>query len=857
MARGPKKHLKRLAAPSHWMLDKLSGTYAPRPSAGPHKLRESLPLVVFLRNRLKYALNGREVKAILMQQHVKVDAKVRTDSTFPAGFMDVITLEATNEHFRLIYDVKGRFAVHRISAEEASYKLGKVKKVQLGKKGVPYAVTHDGRTIRYPDPAVKANDTVKIDLATGKITDFIKFDTGRLVMVTGGRNLGRVGVIVHREKHEGGFDLVHIKDSLDNTFVTRLSNVFVIGTEAGKPWVSLPKGKETEEELNKIVLVLVNFALLGFLWSYNQPKISEKLLHLNARIRAPDPNTSASASSIYRDLNWNDINFIHTTDTHGWYSGHLNQKQYNANWGDFISFTTHLKSQAYLQGQDLLLIDSGDRHDGNGFSDITNPNGKVSTPIFMKQNYDLLTIGNHELYVWENSRQEYELVADYFGDKYISTNVEYKLSNGTFVPFGQKYKYFTTPVKHLRTLALGFLFDFNRFNNGTRVIPIAEIITQDWFNQVLQEHQQKVDLIIVVTHTPISHDYPELYNLHSHLRQFFPNIIIQYFGGHSHIRDFTVFDEFATGLQSGRYCETIGWTSVNMEGSDLHERFSRSYLDFNLHSFLYHTNKTVEQFDTAKGKHVSQLITETRNKLNLNRALGYVNGSNYYIDYVPIDHKNNIFNLLTSKVLTTLTPNRNVKRQDRIIIINTGSIRYDLYKGPYTIDSQYIVSPFENIWVKFSLPKSVAIQVASKLNDNGYIFTKGQSGSIDNRRLLPPHQYYSSQSVKREESQIPLTLETGKKLTKGYVTHDDFGNDGDDTLHKPVVNFPIPNVVESEQIHSEDDGVIDLVFYDFITPNIVWALNELNYTKFDQTPSIYSSKYLGDLLTEYIQKFIV
>ncbi|CCE78901.1 Piso0_000935 [Millerozyma farinosa CBS 7064] len=243
MARGPKKHLKRLAAPSHWMLDKLSGTYAPRPSAGPHKLRESLPLIVFLRNRLKYALNGREVKAILMQEHVKVDGKVRTDSTYPTGFMDVITIDATNENFRLIYDVKGRFAVHRITAEEGAYKLGKVKKVVLGKRGIPYVVTHDGRTIRYPDPLIRANDTVKIDLATGKIDDYVKFDTGKLVMVTGGRNMGRVGVIAHREKHEGGFDLVHIKDALENTFVTRLSNVFVIGNEAGKPWVSLPKGK--------------------------------------------------------------------------------------------------------------------------------------------------------------------------------------------------------------------------------------------------------------------------------------------------------------------------------------------------------------------------------------------------------------------------------------------------------------------------------------------------------------------------------------------------------------------------------------------------------------------------------------
>jgi small subunit ribosomal protein S4e len=96
-------------------------------------------------------------------------------------------------------------------------------------------------SIRYPDPAIKVNDTVKIELATGKITDIIKFDTGVIAMVTGGRNMGRVGVITHRERHVGGFNIVHIKDAIDNSFATRESNVFVIGSE--KPWISLPKGK--------------------------------------------------------------------------------------------------------------------------------------------------------------------------------------------------------------------------------------------------------------------------------------------------------------------------------------------------------------------------------------------------------------------------------------------------------------------------------------------------------------------------------------------------------------------------------------------------------------------------------------
>ena len=203
MARGPKRHLKRLNAPKHWMLDKLGGVWAPRPSTGPHKLRECMPLIVLLRNRLKYALNTKEVKYILMQRLVKVDGKARTDKTYPAGFMDVVSIEKTGENFRLLYDVRGRFSIHRIGAEEAKYKLCRVKQLEMGKGKVPYVVTHDGRTVRYPDPMVAVNDTVKLDIETNKIEDFIKFETGNLAMISGGKNTGRVGIIISRERQIG------------------------------------------------------------------------------------------------------------------------------------------------------------------------------------------------------------------------------------------------------------------------------------------------------------------------------------------------------------------------------------------------------------------------------------------------------------------------------------------------------------------------------------------------------------------------------------------------------------------------------------------------------------------------------
>ena len=121
--------------------------------------------------------------------------------------LDIVSIPKTNESFRLLYDTN----------------------------------TYDGR-IRYPDPLIKANDTIKLDLENNKIVDFIKFDVGNVVMVTGGRNTGRVGILKNREKHKGSFETVHIQDAAGHEFATRLGNVFTIG-KGSKPWLSLPKGK--------------------------------------------------------------------------------------------------------------------------------------------------------------------------------------------------------------------------------------------------------------------------------------------------------------------------------------------------------------------------------------------------------------------------------------------------------------------------------------------------------------------------------------------------------------------------------------------------------------------------------------
>lgn len=48
---------------------------------------------------------------------------------------------------------------------------------------------------------------------------------------------------------------------------------------------------------------------------------------------------------------------------------------YSGDFGDFASFVSHMKQIAEDKGVDLLLVDSGDVHDGTGLSDGFPPGG--------------------------------------------------------------------------------------------------------------------------------------------------------------------------------------------------------------------------------------------------------------------------------------------------------------------------------------------------------------------------------------------------------------------------------------------------------------------------------------------------
>lgn len=103
-------------------------------------------------------------------------------------------------------------------------------------------VTHDGRTFRFPHPDISINDSLKVNLANNEISSVIKFVNGATVYLTGGNNIGRIGILQSVEKHPGSFDIAHVKDSQGATFATRVGNIFIIG-DGKSPAISLPKGE--------------------------------------------------------------------------------------------------------------------------------------------------------------------------------------------------------------------------------------------------------------------------------------------------------------------------------------------------------------------------------------------------------------------------------------------------------------------------------------------------------------------------------------------------------------------------------------------------------------------------------------
>lgn len=227
--------------------------------------------------------------------------------------------------------------------------------------------------------------------------------------------------------------------------------------------------------------------------------------------------------------------------------------QYSADWGDYISFTEHMKKKADDRGVDLLVVDTGDRIEGNGLYDASDPKGKYTYDIVAQQSFDAICTGNHELYQASSVDREHNTTVPYFKNTYLASNLDYvEPETGNQIPQAKRYRKFKTKNQGLTVVAFGFLFDFDRNANNSVVQKVEDTMKEDWFLQAIRE---KPDLFLVTGHVGLRmKEFEQIFRVIRDENWYTP---IAFLGGHAHVRDTRKFDDNAVAIASGRYMETI------------------------------------------------------------------------------------------------------------------------------------------------------------------------------------------------------------------------------------------------------------------------------------------------------------
>ena len=497
----------------------------------------------------------------------------------------------------------------------------------------------------------------------------------------------------------------------------------------------------------------------------------------------------------------------------------------------------------------------------------------------------MITVGNHELYKKSSSDNEYLHTVPNYSGNYIASNLDIlDPDSGDRVPLAPRFKKFTTKNQGIRVIAFGFLFDFTGNADNTFVEAVGKTVKQKWFQETVRDRD--VDLFVVAGHVPLDSD--EYRTIFRAIREVQWDTPIQFFGGHTHIRDYMKYDSKSYAIESGRYMETIGFMSISglskggkTRASTSGEanamlaslKFSRRYIDNNLYSFHHHTSLNDTTFPTNHGRNVSAMIATARKDLNLDTRFGCA-PTDFWTHRAPYPSDQSIFTWLQNRVLPDMISDEARKEIPRLVLTNTGALRFDIFKGPFTIDTTYTVSPFTSgfRYIK-DVPFDTAKRLITILNQEVPQLIKFPADlaarmPVSDTHRASFHQYSQPpiyNSDRGPNAQIPLFPSDKDDLTPGYTTTDAAGSDGDDTIHAPIKLYKVPNCIESRIAFPEpetdvkdekpkDPETVDLVYVDFIERYVLLALKFLGTDFKEGDTEVYmEGKDLTGVISEWVE----
>ena len=190
-----KNHLKRLNAPRTWPIGRKGTKWVTRQNPGTHKLEESMPLNIIIRDLIKYTTTSKEVKKILHKKDILIDKNPRIDIKFPVGIFDIIEIPKTKEHFLFLLNKKRKFFLQKIDKKQSEIKYLKIIDKTVLKKNKLQINFYNGNNLITTNKNYKIGDTLLINLKDKKILKHLKLEKGATVYLTGGKYVGHIGTL--------------------------------------------------------------------------------------------------------------------------------------------------------------------------------------------------------------------------------------------------------------------------------------------------------------------------------------------------------------------------------------------------------------------------------------------------------------------------------------------------------------------------------------------------------------------------------------------------------------------------------------------------------------------------------------
>jgi small subunit ribosomal protein S4e len=215
-------HLKRNKIEKFWAVPRKGTKYLAR---APHNQKESIPLVVVVRDILKLVRNKKELQRLINEKRILINQKQVRESSFPVGLFDVINLPDIKNNYKASLSESKKMIFEEISDKEAESRVYKVmdKKIVRGKK---IQLNLSGGLNLISDEKVNMGDSVVLNLKDRKIAKIIPMAKGQEGFVIKGKHMGVQGKI-DNIMERGGKQLAKIlsKDGKINVWV---KNVVVI-----------------------------------------------------------------------------------------------------------------------------------------------------------------------------------------------------------------------------------------------------------------------------------------------------------------------------------------------------------------------------------------------------------------------------------------------------------------------------------------------------------------------------------------------------------------------------------------------------------------------------------------------------